>query len=70
MRKCPFCGAEIEVAYPYLGELRNGGMVFYHYCKFEEELGTVITIYGKTEEEIIAKLTGEYYAKEQTSESV
>jgi hypothetical protein len=70
MRKCPFCGAEVNFDYPHLTQFTDDNTwSFYHYCKHEEDkLGVVITIYGESKEEIIAKWDGVYYAKEQTSE--
>lgn len=71
MRKCPFCNNEISLSDAWFTQFNDGKWVLYHYCPHEDgELGAVITIYGKTREEILAKLDGVYYAKEQTSESL
>ena len=71
MRKCPFCNKEVSFEHPHISQLNDNSWVFYHYCGLETgKLNTVITIYGDTEEEIIAKWDGVYCAEEQTSESV
>ena len=57
MRKCPFCGAEINIEYPNLDYLESRDIWIYnHYCEMTDEpLDVVLSIYGKTKQEVIDK---------------
>ena len=72
MRKCPFCGKEANFSDVYLHQFSDDKTwCFNHYCDHEPgKLGVTITIYGDSREEVLAKWEGDYYAKEQESESV
>lgn len=70
MKKCPFCGAKVVIATPYLTRLStNGKYVFNHYCNLgSADLDIVVDIYGDSKEEIIQKWNRVY--EKQTSESL
>ena len=71
MRKCPFCGKEVRFEYPYLTQLGDDGFDFFHSCSnTADKLNVVVSIYGDSEEEIIAKWEGDYFAEEHKNESV
>jgi hypothetical protein len=72
MRKCPFCNKEIKFVDPWLFQFSDDKTwSFSHSCPHRDgKIGVVISIYGDTEEEVIAKWDGVYYAEEQTSESL
>ena len=57
MKRCPFCGAEVEEQFPYF--YFHEGMeewVFSHYCPHEgETLAVSISLWGKTREEVIER---------------
>ena len=67
LRRCPFCKKEAEDRYPYLGY--NDFLdewILDHRC--DEVNAVCITVYGKSEQEVIDKWNGIY--EEQTSESL
>ena len=71
MRKCPFCEKEVAESYPHLMYNQQiGKWVFDHWCEGNErnEMPVVITVYGKTEQEVIDRWNGVY--EEQESESL
>lgn len=55
MRKCPFCGAEINLVFPYFTKLENGKWCLIHHCN--EHICVVIS--AETKEEVITKWNGE-----------
>lgn len=67
MRKCPFCKANVKLAFPalmYLEELDEWSLL--HNCS--GNCGVLIR--GKTKEEVIAVWNGDDHAEEQKSESL
>lgn len=71
MRNCPFCNEEIQVDHPLYGIKHNDERDTYslhHFCHpLSEELEVCVSVYGKTEEEVIKRWNGD---EEQTSESL
>lgn len=69
LRKCPFCGEEVEMRFPYFHY--HEGMdrwVIYHACgcdkNFEDGLSVFIT--GKTEEKVIDYWNGVNHEVEES----
>jgi hypothetical protein len=62
MRKCPFCKKEVVFDEPWFSQFGDDKTwVFNHYCDHEpNKMGVVITIYGDTAEEVIAKWDAMY----------
>lgn len=70
LRNCPFCGADVNTDIPCLGVHFNkliGKWIFSHQCSPDPKALTVdVTVWGKTEEEVVDKWNGEV----ETSESL
>lgn len=69
LRKCPFCGKEVDGGYPFLhyNELM-GKWFFDHWCDMENPTTLWVSCQGETEQEVIDKWNGVY--EEQESESL
>jgi hypothetical protein len=69
MRNCPFCKKEVEDGWPYIHYTEIiDKWVFDHYCNPDKPTTDVcITIYGKSEQEVIDKWNGEYENQESES---
>lgn len=62
LRKCPFCGEEVKAEYPYLDYLKNLEIfMLAHYCPHGSGgISVGVSVYGKTEKEVIDKWNGVY----------
>lgn len=61
LRKCPFCGSKHDNWRTWFSDISKDGprVCLYHYCESDPEvLGTVITVYGATEEECVKRWNG------------
>lgn len=70
LRRCPFCKAEVEDEYPYLhyNEILDK-WVLDHWCdKNVSTDGVYITVYGKTEQEVIDKWNGVWHEQEHSTD--
>lgn len=60
LRKCPFCGSKHDRFGTFISNIKTdnprNAVALYHYCNPDPtELGTVITVYGATEQECIKR---------------
>lgn len=72
LRNCPFCKKEVKEYYPYLHFNENmEEWIFSHNCEHTEDAFEVcITVYGKTEQEVIDKWNGGESVEVEESESL
>jgi hypothetical protein len=69
-KRCPFCGAEVDRDVNFIVQLKDGSFAFDHFCKHDENLISVIHLYGDSVEEIIDLWNRRVGDEVETSESL